>query len=151
MGEKSIPTFQSGVFPKGTYELSDLLAILKQDPIIKECGAIMTFTGIVRGVSGKEGKEVIVKNMHVEANLALANRALQQICADLEQGDVKRVLIYHGEGEFTAGDDLVYVIVAGGHRQAAFIALQQAVERYKATAAIWKKEILADGTENWVH
>ena len=111
----------------------------------------MTFTGIVRGVSQNSSSKMHVKNIHVEANIGLANQALQQICTDLQQGDVKRVIIYHGEGEFAAGEDLVHVIVAGGHRHAAFATLQQAIERYKSTAAIWKKEILDDGTEQWVH
>jgi len=151
MGKKQLVSIQSGIFPKGTYQLPDLLAILKQDPKLKECGAIMTFTGIVRGVAEKNGGDTIVKNVHVEANVVLANHALQQICSDLEQGDVKRVIICHLEGEFATGEDLVYVIIAGGHRQETFAALQQAIERYKSTAAIWKKEILADGTEQWVH
>ncbi len=111
----------------------------------------MTFTGIVRGVTDKTNIDIVVKNMHVEANRSLANQALQKICTELEQGDVKRVMICHLEGEFTTGEDLVYVVVAGGHRQETFTALQQAIERYKSTAAIWKKEILADGTEQWVH
>ncbi len=111
----------------------------------------MTFTGIVRGVSQKEDIGIAVKKIHVEANIALANQALRQICSDLEQGDVKRVIICHSEGEFAAGEDLVYVVVAGGHRQATFTVLQQAIERYKSTAAIWKKEILTDGSEQWVH
>ncbi len=151
MGKKQIGTFQSGIFPKGTYQLTDLIAIIKQDPNFNECGAIMTFTGIVRGLSQKEGIGNPVKGMHVEANIALANQALQKICSDLEQGDVKRVIICHSEGEFATGEDLVYVIIAGGHRQATFAALQQAIERYKSTAAIWKKEILTDGKEQWIH
>ncbi len=151
MGKKQAGAFQSGVFPKGTYQLSDLLAIVKQAPKLKECGAIMTFTGIVRGVSQNEETSATVKYMHVEANVALANQSLQKICSDLEQGDVKRVIICHLEGDFAAGEDLVYVIIAGGHRQATFNALQQAIERYKSTAAIWKKEILTDGKEQWIH
>ncbi len=151
MGKKPTGVFQSGVFPKGTYQLSDLIAILKEDPKLKECGAIMTFSGIVRGISQKEGVATGVKGMYVEANILLANQALQKICSDLEQGDVKRVIICHFEGEFAAGEDLVYVIIAGGHRQDTFTALQQAIERYKSTAAIWKKEILTDDREHWVH
>ncbi len=127
------------------------MAIIKRDPKLNECGAIMTFTGIVRGVSQEQGSSSPVKKMHVEANKALANQALQKICSDLEQGDVKRVIICHLEGEFAAGEDLVYVIIAGGHRHASFAALQQAIERYKSTAAIWKKEILTNGKEEWVH
>jgi molybdopterin synthase catalytic subunit len=43
-------------------------------------------------------------------------------------------------GEFTVGEDLVYVLVAGSHRQNIFPVLEEAVERYKNQAPIFKKE-----------
>jgi molybdopterin synthase catalytic subunit len=50
------------------------------------------------------------------------------------------VQIHHFTGEFELGEDLVYVLVAGSHRTNVFPVLQEAVERYKKEAPIFKKE-----------
>jgi len=54
------------------------------------------------------------------------------------------VQIHHFTGEFDLGEDLVYVLVAGGHRENVFPALKEAVERYKKEAPIFKKEHITD-------
>ncbi len=43
-------------------------------------------------------------------------------------------------GEFSAGEDMVYVLVAGSHRHNVFPVLQEAVEKYKKEVPIFKKE-----------
>jgi len=57
-------------------------------------------------------------------------------------------------GDFNVGDDLVYVSVSGSHRTQIFPVLQEAVERYKHEAPVFKKEqtISQIGTKNeyWV-
>ena len=62
--------------------------------------------------------------------------------------------IHHFLGEFDVGEDLVYVLVAGSHRQNVFPVLAEAVERYKKEAPIFKKEyvISEKGTrkEYWI-
>jgi molybdopterin synthase catalytic subunit len=50
------------------------------------------------------------------------------------------VQIHHFSGEFNVGEDLVYVLVAGAHREDVFQILKEAVERYKREAPIFKKE-----------
>jgi molybdopterin synthase catalytic subunit len=50
------------------------------------------------------------------------------------------VQIHHLLGEFNVGEDLVYVLVAGSHRKQVFTVLEEAVERYKKEAPIFKKE-----------
>jgi molybdopterin synthase catalytic subunit len=64
------------------------------------------------------------------------------------------VQIHHFVGEFNVGEDLVYVLIAGSHRDDVFPALREAVERYKKEAPIFKKEyvVTKDGAEKayWV-
>jgi molybdopterin synthase catalytic subunit len=43
-------------------------------------------------------------------------------------------------GDFAVGEDVVYVLVAGSHRKQVFAVLEEAVERYKTEAPIFKKE-----------
>jgi molybdopterin synthase catalytic subunit len=144
-------SFVSGVYPKGTYSFEELLQIVRQGDYLSECGAIASFIGIVRNESSPENNETNLTNLLIESNKEMANSAIQAICADLTQGEVKKVIICHMEGEFYVGEDLVYVIVAGGHRHEVFATLQEAVERYKSAAAIWKKEVYSDETARWVH
>ena len=54
--------------------------------------------------------------------------------------------IHHFVGDFSVGEDLVYVLVAGAHRQNVFPVLEEAVERYKKDAPIFKKEYIIDKT-----
>ncbi|MHA1731330.1 MAG: molybdenum cofactor biosynthesis protein MoaE [Promethearchaeota archaeon] len=151
MEPKGVRKFEPGVYDKGSFDLGQLLEVLKSDPTTRQCGAIATFVGTVRESSGVSGEGERVTGMVVEANRELANRAIREICVDLEVGDVRRVLICHLEGEFQVGEDLVYVLVAGGHRRSTFEALEEAVDRYKENAAIWKKELYEGGGSRWIH
>jgi molybdopterin synthase catalytic subunit len=64
------------------------------------------------------------------------------------------VQIHHLLGEFDVGEEMVYVLVAGSHREDAFQVLQEAVERYKSEAPVFKKEQIIDAkgspAEYWV-
>jgi len=67
---------------------------------------------------------------------------LKQISNDLKKKPgIVDVQIHHLLGEFDVGEDLVYVLVAGSHRQQVFPVLEEAVERYKQEAPIFKKRI----------
>jgi molybdopterin synthase catalytic subunit len=48
-------------------------------------------------------------------------------------------------GEINVGEDLIYVMVAGSHRKQVFPVLEEAVERYKKEAPIFKKELITTG------
>ena len=137
-----------GICKKGTISLQDVTNLAKSNPNFKKGGAIVTFTGIVRGYmhSGKE-----VQKLEIEANEDEANKALARISEDLQaKPGVIDVLINHLVGEFYVGEDLVYVVVVGKSRRNVFQVLEEAVERYKKEATIWKKEYLKDGTSHWI-
>lgn len=138
---------RTGVNKKGAVSLQDVLNLAKRNPELKKGGAIATFTGIVRGYT-HEGKEV--QKLEIEAHPEEANKALAKISEELRaKPGVIDVLIHHLIGEFQVGEDLVYVVAIGKSRKDAFRALEEAVERYKKEATIWKKEYLKDGTSYW--
>jgi molybdopterin synthase catalytic subunit len=64
------------------------------------------------------------------------------------------VQMHHLIGDFTVGEDLVYVSVAGSHRTDVFPVLQEAVERFKSEAPVFKKERVVntkgEAVEYWV-
>ncbi|MFB0504574.1 MAG: molybdenum cofactor biosynthesis protein MoaE, partial [Candidatus Bathyarchaeia archaeon] len=108
-----------------------------------KAGAIGIFIGVVRGQSLKGER---VSKLELEAYEEKADEVLRGICRDLKKREgVVDVQIHHLIGEFDVGEDLVYVVVAGAHRNDLLRALREAVERYKKEAPIFKKEYTIDG------
>ena len=133
-----------GIHKKDAFSLSELLKSVKERSDFHKAGAIATFVGVVRGTS-LDGENV--NGLELEAYEEQANKVLGGICEDLKKREgVVDVQIHHFVGEFNVGEDLVYVIVAGGHRQNVFGVLQEAVERYKSEAPVFKKEHIRSET-----
>ncbi len=132
----------AGIHKKGTFPLHNLLRSVRKKPNFHKAGALAVFVGVVRGeTSGGE----TVKKLELEAYEEKANEILEKICEDLRKREgVIDVQIHHFVGEFDVGEDLVYVVVAGAHRQNVFPVLEEAVERYKGEAPIFKKEYVID-------
>ena len=127
-----------GIHEKGKLSLLDLLKAVKDRPDFHKAGALAMFIGVVRGET--IGGET-VKKLELEAYEKKANEVLGNICKELrEREGVIDVQVHHFVGEFGVGEDLVYVVVAGAHRQNVFPVLEEAVERYKKEATIFKKE-----------
>jgi molybdopterin synthase catalytic subunit len=131
-----------GVHKKGTFKLEDMLNSVKQHPNYNKVGAVAFFIGTVRGESLR-GETV--KALELEAYDEKADETLENICKDLKaKKGIVDVQIHHFTGKFDLGEDLVYVLVAGGHRKDVFTVLEEAVERYKKEAPIFKKEYVKD-------
>lgn len=145
-------TRHAGVHEKGKFSVSDLLNNTKKNDNYEKVGAIALFIGVARGET-LEGEKV--QKLTLEAYEEKANEVLAKICDDLsKKPGIVDVQIHHILGEFNVGEDLVYVSVAGSHRTDVFPVLQEAVERYKNEAPVFKKEQIIDekgvATEYWV-
>ena len=141
-----------GIHKKGEFSISDVLKSVKGHENFHMAGAIATFVGVVRGetLSGEK-----VTMLEIEAFEDQANKILGGICADLKKRKgVVDVQIHHFVGEFSVGEDLVYVVVVGAHRENIFGVLREAVERYKNETPVFKKEYILDdanvGDSYWV-
>ena len=142
----------AGVHEKGTFSLSDAINNIKNNESFGKAGAIALFIGVTRGENAEREK---VQKLEIEAYEEKTNEVLAGICNDLKNNEhILDVQIHHLLGEFKAGEDLVYVLVAGAHRQNVFPVLKEAVERYKKEAPIFKKEhvVTKNGKAkaNWV-
>jgi len=127
-----------GVHEKGTFNLDDLIKAVKINPNFHKAGAIALFIGVTRGETKQ--KETVEK-LELEAYEEKADKVLEKICNELNQKPgIVDVQIHHLTGEFKTGEELIYVAVAGAHRSNVFPVLQEAVERYKKEAPIFKKE-----------
>ncbi len=131
-----------GIHKKGEFTLSELLKSIKERKDFPRAGAIVTFVGVVRGETF-DGENVT--GLELQAYEEEANRILGGICEDLKKREgIVDVQIHHFVGEFSVGEDLVYVVVAGAHRENVFDVLREAVERYKSEAPVFKKEHIID-------
>ncbi|MCW4008415.1 MAG: molybdenum cofactor biosynthesis protein MoaE [Candidatus Bathyarchaeota archaeon] len=145
-------TQHAGVHEKGTFSVKDLLTSIRNSKSYEKVGAIALFIGVARGETLKGEK---VEKLTLEAYEEKANEVLAKICENLsKKPGIVDVQIHHLLGEFNVGEDLVYVSVAGSHRSEVFPVLQEAVERYKSEAPVFKKERIIDSkgavTEYWV-
>lgn len=133
---------KAGVHKKGTVSLNDIMGAVRTDSEFWKAGAIGIFIGLVRGQTLKGER---VTKLELEAYEEKADEVLRGICRNLKKKEgVVDVQIHHLIGEFDVGEDLVYVVVAGAHRNDLFPALREAVERYKKEAPIFKKEYTID-------
>ncbi|MEL4304707.1 molybdopterin synthase [Methanococcoides sp. LMO-2] len=124
-----------------------LLKQIKETPGIEKVGGIGSFTGIVR----VDNEEFRTSQLEFESYKTAADASIQKIREEImQQEGIIDVLIHHKVGTIKPLEDIVYIVVAAGHRQQLFPALAETLERVKSEVPIWKKEITVDGNF-WVH
>jgi molybdopterin synthase catalytic subunit len=112
-----------------------------------DIGAIVTFTGTVRGGSG----EGAISAMTLEHYPSMTEDELARVEAEAgARWPLQASLIVHRIGTLRPGDNIVLVATASAHRQAAFDAAAFLMDYLKTRAPFWKKETAADGRESWV-
>ncbi|MBM3508359.1 MAG: molybdenum cofactor biosynthesis protein MoaE [Alphaproteobacteria bacterium] len=116
-------------------------------------GGIVTFTGVVREFSseaGYRGGPRQLTAMTLEHYPGMTQRQLADIEADArKRWPIDASLIIHRYGRLEPGDNIVLVITASAHRQAAFEANEFLVDWLKTKAPFWKQEC-GPGGETWV-
>ncbi len=109
-------------------------------------GAVAVFEGIVRNHSG--GRRTLF--LDYECYEAMAIRVMAEIGRQIAaRHAVSRVAIVHRLGRMGIGEASVVVAAAAPHRQAAFDAALEGINRLKKEVPIWKKEHFEDGAV-WV-
>jgi molybdopterin synthase catalytic subunit len=112
-----------------------------------DIGAIVTFTGTVRGGNGNAH----ITEMTLEHYPGMTEVELQRIEAEAQRRwPLQASLIIHRYGPLRPGDNIVLVVTASRHRQAAFDAAAFLMDFLKTRAPFWKKETRADGSSGWV-
>jgi len=111
-----------------------------------EVGAVAIFIGVVRAVSD-DGK---VLKLCYEAHETLAHKVLEEVVEDVKKKyGLIDVVAEHRLGDVLAGEDIMYVLVASKHRDEAYKALTELVDRIKREVPIWKKEY-TEKSVKWV-
>ena len=111
-----------------------------------DIGAIVSFTGTVRDTAKGEA----ISLMTLEHYPGMTEKELERIEAEAnERWPLQASLIVHRYGPMAPGENIVLVVTASPHRQAAFEAAQFLMDFLKTDAPFWKKEAGPDGGD-WV-
>lgn len=112
-----------------------------------DVGAIVTFTGRVRD----DDKGRPITSMTLEHYPGMTEAELSAIEAEANaRWPLQASLIIHRTGELSPGDNIVLVVTASAHRQAAFEAAGFLMDYLKTRAPFWKKETGPEGESSWV-
>lgn len=123
------------------------LHLIQQRLTQPDVGAIVTFTGIVRGQTDRPGLPTVTHALEYEAYSAMAEAKMAQIAAEIWQRwtAVKGIAIVQRIGNLAIGDGTTLVACAASHRdQGAFEAARYGIDRLKEIVPVWKKEIGPD-------
>jgi molybdopterin synthase catalytic subunit/molybdopterin converting factor small subunit len=138
-------------FPHPTYfavtaDEVDLAAIHAR-LVRPEIGAVVTFSGSVRGETRREGLPPDTLYLEYEAYLEMAEQKMGQIAREIwaKWPLVKGVAIVQRIGKLSVGEMTTVVACAAGHRdQGAFEAARYGIDRLKEIVPVWKKEVGQD-------
>jgi molybdopterin synthase catalytic subunit len=111
-----------------------------------DIGAMVSFTGLVRDHAGADP----VSGLELEHYPGMTERAIATIEAQArDRWPLQESLVIHRYGKLEPGEQIVLVITASAHRQAAFEAAAFLMDFLKSRAPFWKKEATRGGGR-WV-
>jgi molybdopterin synthase catalytic subunit len=111
-----------------------------------DIGAVVSFSGICRGSEGSE--TIAALTLEHYPDMAEAEIARHTDTA-MSRWPLTGVSVIHRVGRIVPGENIVLVLTASQHRQAAFQAAEFLMDYLKANAPFWKREESADRT-GWV-
>ncbi|WP_176083231.1 molybdenum cofactor biosynthesis protein MoaE [Martelella sp. HB161492] len=112
----------------------------------KDIGATVTFTGLCRDESGT------LAALELEHYPGMAEAEMTRIASEaMDRFSLLGLTAIHRFGRIAPGENIVVVIAAAPHRQAAFDGASFVMDFLKTAAPFWKKEHLTDGSSGgWV-
>jgi molybdopterin synthase catalytic subunit len=127
---------------ESTLDVAEVVDALDDDAT----GGLTLFIGRVRD----HDHGLDVRGLEYSAHPS-ALEALQRVCAEVaERYDVHAVAAVHRVGRLEIGDIAVVVATTAAHRGTSFEASRALIDTLKAEVPIWKHQLFADGTEEWV-
>ncbi len=111
-------------------------------------GALVSFTGIIRGASS-DGKAV--ERMEYEVYEGAVEGVLREVVSKaLSHSGVLEVAVVHRIGVFKPGEEVLHIVVAAEHTEEAFKAVKEVLHSVKSVVPIWKKEVYSNGSYRWL-
>jgi molybdopterin synthase catalytic subunit len=109
-------------------------------------GGTVVFVGTVRDHDGGRGVTELEYSAHPSAEAEL-RRVAEKVAADFP---VQALAAVHRTGLLSVTDHAVIVAVSCAHRAEAFAACRRLIDDVKHEVPIWKRQLFADGSEEWV-
>lgn len=111
-----------------------------------DVGAVVTFSGLCRDDGGT------LAALELEHYPAMAEAEISRIAAQATgRWPLTGLTVIHRFGRIAPGENIVLVVAASAHRQAAFEAASFMMDYLKSRAPFWKKEHRRDGSVGgWV-
>ncbi len=114
-----------------------------------DIGAVVTFSGICRGQENSAGGDATTA-LTLEHYPGMAEAEIARHADEaMTRWPLTGVTIVHRVGRIVPGENIMVVLTASAHRQAAFQAAEFLMDYLKAHAPFWKREETASGT-GWV-
>jgi molybdopterin synthase catalytic subunit len=129
---------------EGDFDVAAEIAALSKGRT--DIGAVVTFSGICRG--SENGEPIAALTLEHYPGMAEAEIGRHADEA-LARWPLQGLTIIHRFGRIPPGENIVLVVTASSHRQAAFEAAEFLMDYLKTSAPFWKREESARGT-NWI-
>ena len=111
-----------------------------------DIGAVVTFSGICRGTEGGDD----IAALTLEHYPGMAEAEIRRHADEaMSRWPLQGLTVIHRFGRITPGENIVLVVTASQHRQAAFEAAEFLMDYLKTSAPFWKQEEGARG-KDWV-
>jgi molybdopterin synthase catalytic subunit len=109
------------------------------------CGAVVTFSGVVRDHSNTREN---VLALEYETSTELAEQSLHEVADEARKRwpTLERVAIHHRIGRVELSESTVVVAVSSPHRDVAFEAARFCIDALKVSVPMWKRELWEGGS-----
>jgi molybdopterin synthase catalytic subunit len=111
-----------------------------------DIGAVVTFSGLCRG--SEEGASIAALTLEHYPGMA-EEEIVRHADTAMARWPLSGIRVVHRVGRITPGENIVLVVTASKHRQAAFEAAEFMMDYLKANAPFWKR-VEAPGGAKWV-
>lgn len=126
------------------FDIAREIAVLTQSRT--DIGAVVSFSGICRA----DEDSAKISALTLEHYPGMAEEEIgRHVNEATSRWPLNGVTVIHRVGRFMPGQNIVLVLTASQHRQAAFQAAEFLMDYLKTSAPFWKKEEGATGT-GWV-
>jgi len=126
------------------FDIAQEIAALTKGRI--DIGAVVTFTGICRGT--EDGENIAALTLEHYPGMAEAE-IKRHTDEAMSRWPLSGLTMVHRVGRIEPGQNIVLVLTASQHRQAAFHSAEFLMDYLKTNAPFWKREESAKGS-SWI-
>jgi len=138
-----LPDMITALVTESRIDIDALTASVKSE----KAGAVATFSGDVR--NHDENRDVLSLTYEIHPS---AQTVIEEIANRIaNKHEIINAAVVHRYGQIPLGESAFVVVVSSAHRGPAFDACQEIVDVVKTELPIWKFQVFADGTNEWVN